>query len=371
MTPRERILAVYQGAVPDAVPFMLDLSHWFYHKHRMPWDLSSSNPEPERELVDYHREAGVGFYVPPLGAFFDVAYGDDVRATATRSSDGLKIVWILETPLGAIRRVRHWEEQTYAWGIADWGIKTEQDLHVLAYALASRTYTARWERYEAWNAYVGDTGVVYATTGYSAMGHLLNYWLGIERTVYATLDWHDTVRDVIDRINANNLQCIDLLTESPAEIVCMGDNFSSDIQPPYFFDEWSKPFYAEAIRRLHAAGKYVAIHIDGKLRGSLGMFRDIGADCADAVTPVPMGDLTPAECRDEAGDTVILSGGISPDLWLPHVDIQQFKRAVLDWLDLRTRSPRLIANAGDQVPPGADGDRIRIMRDMVEEHGRY
>ena len=39
MTPRERILAVYRGETPDVVPFMLDLSHWFYHKHQMPVDL--------------------------------------------------------------------------------------------------------------------------------------------------------------------------------------------------------------------------------------------------------------------------------------------------------------------------------------------
>jgi len=33
-------------------------------------------------------------------------------------------------------------------------------------------------------------------------------------------------------------------------------------------------------------------------------------------------------------------------------------------------SPRLIAGAGDQVPPGADERRIGLMRDLVEEHGR-
>jgi uroporphyrinogen-III decarboxylase len=100
------------------------------------------------------------------------------------------------------------------------------------------------------------------------------------------------------------------------------------------------------------------------------MIRDTGADCADAVTPPPMGDLTAAECRDEAGEAFILSGGVSPDLWLPGASLEAFKAAVRDWLDLRRRSPRLIANAGDQVPPGADEDRIAIMRDLVETGGR-
>jgi hypothetical protein len=84
-----------------------------------------------------------------------------------------------------------------------------------------------------------------------------------------------------------------------------------------------------------------------------------------------MGDLSPEECREEAGPEFILSGGVSPDLWLPNVDVKDFEKAVLRWLDLRKLGPRLIANAGDQVPPGADEKRIGIMRELVEQHGRY
>ena len=32
MNLRERILDVYRGENPDQIPFMLDLSHWFYHQ---------------------------------------------------------------------------------------------------------------------------------------------------------------------------------------------------------------------------------------------------------------------------------------------------------------------------------------------------
>lgn len=370
MTLRERILAVYQGDTPDVVPFMLDLSHWYYHRTKRPWDLTSAYLEPEHALIDEHERLGAGFYMPNLGSFFETTLPEDVTATATRSGDGSRITWAYETPLGRIERTRVWEEQTYAWGIAGWGMTTEADLRVLQYALQHRRYEARWDRYEAWVERVGDLGVVYLPIGYSAMGRLLNYWLGIEGTVYATIDWHASVREFIDTVNANQLDLVDLAAQSPAEVVIMGDNFSSDIQPPHFFDEWSRPYYEEAVRRLHAAGKYVAVHIDGKLRGSLAMIRDTGADCADAVTPPPMGDLTAAECRDEAGEAFILSGGVSPDLWLPGASLEAFKAAVRDWLDLRRRSPRLIANAGDQVPPGADEDRIAIMRDLVETGGR-
>jgi len=371
MTLRDRILAVYRGATPDVVPCMLDLSHWFYHKHHLPWDLSRSYEQPEHELINYHKRMGVGFYLPNLAAFLDVSYADDVRPTVTKTADGREINWVYETPLGVIRRTRRWEEQTYSWGIPEWGIKTEHDLNVLGYALGSRRYAPRWDQYLRWVEAVGDGGVVYVVFAYSGMGHLLNSWMGIERTIYATVEWTRTLRKVVDQINANNLQAVDLLAQSPAEVILVGDNFSSDIQPPHFFEVWSRAYYAEAIRRLHGAGKQVAVHVDGRLRGLLKTFRELGADCIDAVTPAPMGDLTPEACRDEAGSMLILSGGVPPNLWLPGTEVGAFRQAVRRWLDLRKRSPRLIANASDQVPPGAEEDRIRLMQDLVERWGSF
>ena len=321
MTLRERILAVYCGETPDVVPYMLDLSHWFYHKNRIPWDLSVAYDKPESELIGYHKRVGAGFYMPNLGAFYSAPYGEDVQSEVRKDyHDGVpEIVWRLTTPLGSIERRRMWEESSYSWAITRWGVQTEQDLRVLGYALGSRTYAPLWDRYRAWVNEVGDMGVVYLSAGYSAMGHILNYWLGVSGTAYAAADWPMTLREVIDQINDNNLKLIDLLATSPAEIIIMGDNFSSDIQSPRFFAKWSRAYYAEAIRRLHAAGKCVAVHIDGKLRGAIAMIRDAGADCGDAITPAPMGDLSPLECREEGGPGFILSGGVPPTLWLPEV----------------------------------------------------
>jgi len=302
---------------------------------------------------------------------YDTHYPDDTNASVLKSDDGRRITWRIETPHGAIERTRVWEDATYAWAISQWGVKTPRDLRVLAHALGGRTFSPRWDNFSAWDDYVGDVGVVYLSLGYSAMGHLLNLWMGVEAVVYAMADWPDIMHEAVDQINEGNLKCIDMLAGSPADIVSMGDNFSSDIQPPHIFDEWSRPYYTEAVRRLHAAGKHVAVHIDGRLRGALAMIRDTGADCADAVTPTPIGDLTPAECREEAGPDFVLSGGISPERWLPNVSVDAFRRATLDWLALKRHGPRLIAAAGDQVPPGADERRIAVMRDLVEEHGRY
>lgn len=373
MTLRERILAVYKGDTPDVVPYMLDLSHWFYHKHQLPWDLSVSYDKPEYTLIDYHKQVDAGFYMPNLASFYTAEYRDDVSVEVIKESGTTEtsILWRYETPLGSIERRRVWEEGSYSWAIRDWSIKTERDLKILGYAMSNRKFAPRWDKYDEWVNYVGDQGVVYMPLGYSGIGHLLNYWMGIEGVMYAAADWPQTMHEIVDQINESTLACVDLIAQSPADIVIMGDNISSDVQPPWFFKEWSAPFYTEAIKRLHNTGKYAAVHIDGKLRGAIEMVRETGADCADAVTPPPLGDLSPDECRREAGPDFMLSGGVSPDLWLPSVDIKTFKKAAIDWIELKKQSPKLIANAGDQVPPGADEDRIQIMCDLVDTYGKY
>lgn len=55
----------------------------------------------------------------------------------------------------------------------------------------------------------------------------------------------------------------------------------------------------------------------------------------------------------------------------PGGERRRVQGAVIEWLDLKRYGPRLIAAAGDQVPPGAEEDRIEIMRDLIEQYGRY
>jgi uroporphyrinogen-III decarboxylase len=195
--------------------------------------------------------------------------------------------------------------------------------------------------------------------------------MGVKGTILATADIPETMTEVVGAINENLLTVIDLLCQGPGEVIFMGDNFSSDIQSPRFFRRWSAPFYREAFRRIKAAGKHSAVHVDGRLRGLLRELSQTGADCIDAVTPFPGGDLTPSECREEAGSALILSGGVPPAVWTETYSDAEFQKSVLDWLEIRKSSPRLIAAAGDQVPPSAPEYRIEMMRDLVEKFGNY
>ncbi len=61
MTERERVLAVYRHEVPDQVPLMLDLSHWYKANYHTGFDLSGYK-EVEQPLVELHKQVGAVCY---------------------------------------------------------------------------------------------------------------------------------------------------------------------------------------------------------------------------------------------------------------------------------------------------------------------
>ena len=374
MTERQRILDVFNRKTPDRIPYMLDLSHFYNEKQRRPFHQLQSYPKADTELIDYHKKLGVGFYMPNQAAFYEVSYKADVKASANTSivNGTEELRWEYETPYGRIERIRRWAPSSYSWPVKMTGVKTSNDLKILAYAMGSRIFSPRIDNYLDWKNHVGENGVVYLSVGYSAIGYLQNYWMGIENMLYASYDMNISMHEAVEQINENNLQWIEMAARDyPCEVIMMNDEFDSRIQSPDFFSEWSKNYYTKAITIAHQYGKKVSIIYNGRLRGTLARLCDCGPDAISAITPFPMGDLTPEECRSETGRDVILSGGVTPDLWYSYVPIESFKKACMEWIALSRSGSALIADASNQVPPGAEECRIEIYRDLIEKYGQY
>ncbi len=143
------------------------------------------------------------------------------------------------------------------------------------------------------------------------------------------------------------------------------------MQSPELFRKYSFNHYKKIADHVHKAGKTVSAHLDGMLNNIIGIVAEAGIDVADACTPKPTGDLTPIDIRRQAGNDMVLMGGISPFMWLPETKEKDFITHVREWLDLRKISSRLVQSAGDQVPPGTKLERIKLVYDIVEEYGRY
>ncbi len=367
MTERERLLKVLKGETPDRVPWFADLGHWYRAESGGKWNLFNIN-NCTKEVTDLHREVKAGWYIE-VGSLHEEYYEDGV--SRQRELEGDYAVERIQTCLGEIIMKRRWNPVSYSWDITKLMVETVKDLEILLYAVERRKFIPRYENWQYIEQTGGDTGLGFPNLGYTGLGSLISYYMGVQNTVYAIYDHPDMMERYISTFNRKQLELVDIYCKSPAPHLIFTDNLSGDIQSPDIFIPYSAGQYKTIAERFHAAGKTVSAHLDGMLGGIIGIVAECGIDVADACTPKPTGDMTPLEIREQAGNNMILMGGISPVKWLPETNEKDFIAHVREWLDLRKINSRLVLSAGDQVPPGTDIKRIRLVYDLVEEFGRF
>lgn len=366
MTPRQRLLAVYHGETPDCVASLADISYWHAGNGGgkfIPGKTDGANHDKVSALLELSQHTGAAIHVN-LGSFYNNTYSGGV--TSESGIRGEQYIHQFLTPLGTVREVREWSPTTFSWPITEHMVKTVEDLAVIRHVAEHTHYSADWELLAQVNGMVGELGLPLVQAPYTGMGFLMSRYAGVENTVMFAMDEPEEVEATLDAINASHRQVFQLLAEGPSEVLIVSDNLSADVQSPPWFRKYSAAHYKWMADTAHAHGKPLASHIDGRLRGLLALSAELGVDAADAVTPAPWGDLTPEECRDEAGDKLVLSGGIPPNFFNPQIPIETFDRSIEAWLALADRSPALIIAPGDQLPPDGDLERVTRMVHMAQ-----
>lgn len=368
MTPQERAAAVFEGRVPDQVPLFLDISHWYKKNYNVPFDLTGLKSVDET-LVKLHRDLDAVAYCE-MGRFYDLVIDDEGVSDRAWIEDGVYYREIT-TPIGSIREERVFAQSSYSYNIRRRLLQSVDDFEIVKYVLDRYRVVPRFEKYEAWREAHGERAFIYMQLPYSGLGYMISRNFGVEKTVYATVDAPEAVREFVEAVNATNLRILDAIIDGPFRVLIISDNMDGNVQTPDLYNRYTRSYYSEVARRLHEKGKFLAVHVDGEMRGCLGNLRESGVDCIDAATPAPMFDLTPEEAREEAGPDLILSGGIPPTVFSNTATDAAFEKSVRDWLALKELSPRLILAAGDQVPPDAPWERIARLPELVAQHGRY
>lgn len=368
MKPNERVRAVYQGRQPDQVPLCLDLSHWYKKSRNVPFNLAGlSAVEPG--LVELHKQVGAVAYVE-MGGFYTLSSSDPEVKLESRTDNGVFSTRIT-SPLGSLYEERVFNPDSYSYGMRKHLLESAADFAIVEYMMARLQCRPRWELFHAWREALGDLAFPYAQLPYSGSGYLISRNMGVEKTVFAVLDEPDKVQRLVTAINSCNLRILDAILDGPFETLIISDNYDSNVQTKEFFETYVRDYYTEVARRLHAVGKFLAVHVDGESRGVLGWLAECGVDCADALTPTPMFAQSPGQMRAEAGPDLILSGGIPATVFGATGSDAAFVDCVRRWLDTRLASPRLIMAAGDQVPTDAPFHRIAMLPELVARYGRY
>ena len=366
MSPRERILTILRGEKPDRVPWFGDLDYWansLIKRGLKPEGFISSG-----EYIDWHREMGVGFYLQgyfPYKQFFDNC---EVREWSENRKRYKEIV----TPLGSVRECWEYIPTSFSEGPIEHFMKSGEDIPVMKYIYENTRFEPDYNFASQRLKQVGDQGVVLCYLPKSPFMHLLALEAGVVAVTMSALTMPDEFQDLLDVMKKAFDQAAQIAVDSPAEVLMIPENLSSEMVGPELFQLSMHDYQTEWTGKIKEKGKYSFIHIDGTLGGLLQQEAQAGFTVLEALTPYPVGDLRWEDLAGIVGDSKsILWGGIPGVYFTSSVSDKEFDRQVKYLLAIMVRSPRYVLGVADQVPPDGLESRVKRVGELVNEYGIY
>jgi len=190
--------------------------------------------------------------------------------------------------------------------------------------------------------------------------------MGTEKAIYAIYDWPDTVDAYFKALDKCHNRLIDIINESPVEIINFGDNVHAGTLPPDLFIHYVLPAYQNRCEKLHKGGKFVHAHWDGDTKSLLPYAQDTGLDGIEAITPKPQGDVTLEDIKTALGDKLFLIDGLPAILFDDIYSVSELREFTHRLIDMF--APKLILGISDEISSTGDIERIKIVAEIVEQY---
>jgi len=354
---RQRLLDVFARGAARPMPWLADLTYW--HSAHAEQGTLEPRYAGEEGLLRLHKDLGCLCY-------YDYAYRpwDVVCDTAeiTTEGDAHRHVTTWRCRGGTLTQESRYLPEAFCWANVDHPVKTAGDLAIVCQIVAGRRYVANPSRYLDRQAAVGEWGLPCAILPRAPLAAMIAEWAGVMTTSYLAADVPIALDEALACLRQDFDRGLAAAEQSPAPLLHLGDNLSAQ-NVGGFFDRHLRGDYERAAARLHRAGKYVAVHLDGTMRGLLGPLARTGVDAVESLTPKPAGDLALEELRPTAGPRVILWGGLPGAMFAPPFTEKDIDRQVARIRELFEDEGRFIVGSADQIPPNGD---IRLVARVAE-----
>lgn len=370
MTHKERLMAVFQGGKPDVMPWYADLTYW-YSAEVVKGTLSERYRGDG--VVQLYKDLNVGAHEHVLNQPWQTDYEDvQVKVEEERNAAGQVVrqrtSWV--TPVGTLSQIQEFEFNSYCWAYREYPVKTPDDLKVLRFIFQHQHVTPYYSEQIRQIELFGDWGVAASMPHRTPMANLFVIWMGVTNTVYALADAPEEIEETLEVLSAADDPIYEIICQSPAPLVYFPDNITGEVVSPRIFQKYYAPYYRRRAEQLHRAGKYIFVHIDGTFKNLIPHVAPTGVDCAQSLTPAPVGDVPLEDFRTLAGADLILWGGVPAAYFSPVYPEEALREIVLKAIRLYKHDPRFMLCVCDQVPPDGIIERVRMVSNLVEEHGR-
>ena len=312
MTPRERVLAALRGQMPDRVPF-----------------TCYGGLLPRGEVEQQLRNEGLAL-VTDCQVFTTTRPHVEVSQRDYYDDGTLYIRDTYRTPAGEVWQTRRTGGAYNTTRLAEYLIKQPEDYKTVEFMFRDEVYEPAYDSYLSAVDTMGEAGLVPGgwlprTPMMAMMWELMSH----ERFAVDIYERPDEFFGLYETIAQRRREQYEIAAASPALVLHVGDNITADMIGLERFEQYCVPCYDEFASHLHAEGKLLAVHMDGRMKVLTDAVARSQVDIIEAFAAVPDGDLELAEARRAWPDKIIWTNYPSPvHLWPPD-EIAAYTRQML------------------------------------------
>lgn len=342
MTNRERIFATIKGQEVDRFPVWLKMAN-------PTWQ--SPQPQPYRSMsqVELLQAAGCDLMVSFwLGARKEMPH---VR-TKHEDASGIRTD-IFETPDGEIVSQEKLDPYTNSWHPIRFPADSPENFRKLRWLYTDTSFSVDPERAQAmadWQKKMERQDAF--TCGGIGPGPLMNlveHICGPENTVFLMADEPDLFAEILQLMHEDRMRELSALMPCmPADSFWLTENTSTSLISPLMFEKFCMPYLRDYGNLIVSHGKIAVHHMCGLLNALLEMVDTLPAQCNEAYTTRPLGNVSLAEGRKRMPSKALI-GGTNATLWLKPAE-EIVREVAADLSNCPDRKKIFLTSAG-VLPP--------------------
>jgi Uroporphyrinogen decarboxylase (URO-D) len=374
-TPRERMLAAYEGRFSDVVPVAPEF--WYYVPARlmgMPmYQFELEVPHWKALQLTFNHNECEGWGIVAAGTPKDW-FGK--QESNTRRMDAKRFEVTNTIAVGGQRLTSRtiMDEREPSWLVERYIKDFDADWPIYAAATLIPPDELDWTVVQTALNAVGDDYLLEVFAGFPFVDFAgTQREGGLEQVIVDLMDREDYLRDIQQRHIQNVVETIHAAFEKlTARSVFIASSWSSlSLLSPAVWRKWEKPLLAAAIQAAHECGGLVHHHFHGKCTAILQDLADLGLDCICPFERPRGGDVTDlARVRKALAECTTFNGNVQTVDTLIRGTPADVRREVHEILDAFQGSARVIVGTGDQVGGETPEENIQAMIETARQFGK-
>jgi len=272
---------------------------------------------------------------------------------------------IIETPVGKLVTERRASDSGHTHYVSKRPVTCADDLRVMQYLYEHTTFRQDYGAYRERDAYIGEDGIASSSGPLTPIQHFLQFFAGVQTTVFLLADNRRAVEDCFDAMHHSNLEAYRMLAEGPAESIWIYEDTSSTVINPRLYKRYCAPLIDEYADICHAQDKVFITHMCGKLSAFNEQLRAGKQDGVDSVCPPTTGDIWAHEAREAWGPEKVIVGGIEPPA-LAMMSESETRDYVHRVIDQMPTFRGFILSTGDAVSYATPVENLRAVAEIAE-----